>query len=46
MPGCVTQGETLEELRANLTEAVAGWLEAGNAAHEIAAQDQWLELAL
>jgi len=26
LPGCVTQAETLEELKANLHEAVEGWL--------------------
>jgi predicted RNase H-like HicB family nuclease len=26
LPGCYTQGETLEELRANLREAAEGWL--------------------
>ncbi len=26
MPGCVAQGETWAELRANLIEAAAGWL--------------------
>lgn len=26
LPGCHTQGETLEEVRANLCEAVEGWL--------------------
>ena len=25
--GCRTQGETLDEVRANLREAIAGWLE-------------------
>jgi predicted RNase H-like HicB family nuclease len=25
-PGCCTQGETLEEVRANLLEAADGWL--------------------
>ncbi len=29
LPGCFTQGESLEEVRENLLEAVAGWLEAG-----------------
>ncbi len=42
--GCVTQGETRAELEANLREAVAGWLEAGESGvdptHEI------LELAV
>ncbi len=27
LPGCVAQGETLDELRANLHEAIAAWLE-------------------
>jgi predicted RNase H-like HicB family nuclease len=26
LPGCHTQGETLEEVRANLREAAEGWL--------------------
>ena len=27
LPGCVTDGETLEELKSNLAEAAEGWLE-------------------
>jgi len=26
LPGCVTQGETMEEITLNLLEAVEGWL--------------------
>jgi predicted RNase H-like HicB family nuclease len=26
MPGCVTQGETLDEIVVNLAEAAGGWL--------------------
>jgi predicted RNase H-like HicB family nuclease len=33
LPGCYTQGETLEEVQANLREAVEGWL---NSAHDAA----------
>lgn len=29
LPGCVTQGETIDEVRENLHEAVEAWLEAG-----------------
>jgi len=36
LPGCVTEGDTREELIANLREAVEGWL-------EVAAEDQLLE---
>ncbi|HEY1378200.1 MAG TPA: type II toxin-antitoxin system HicB family antitoxin [Gemmataceae bacterium] len=27
LPGCVSQGETLDEARANIREAAEGWLE-------------------
>ncbi len=26
LPGCVTQGETLVEVKANLRQAITGWL--------------------
>jgi predicted RNase H-like HicB family nuclease len=26
LPGCATQGETMDELRDNLREAIEGWL--------------------
>lgn len=28
LPGCVSQGETLDEVVANVREAIAGWLDA------------------
>jgi predicted RNase H-like HicB family nuclease len=28
LPGCVTQGETMDELKANLREAIDLWFEA------------------
>ena len=46
LPGCVTQGESLEEVRANLKEAIEGWLDAGDLTGTIAEDDQVLELAL
>jgi len=45
LPGGVTQGETREELEANLREAVEGWLSAGEAGTNAAA-GELLELAL
>lgn len=33
LPGCYTEGETLDEVRANLREAVEGWL---GSAHDAA----------
>jgi len=26
LPGCFSQGETMEEIRANIREAIEGWL--------------------
>jgi predicted RNase H-like HicB family nuclease len=46
LPGCVTQGETMVELRANLKEAIQGWLEAGNPETSEAQGNEILELAV
>jgi predicted RNase H-like HicB family nuclease len=27
LPGCVTEGETIEEVQANIVEAAEGWLD-------------------
>jgi predicted RNase H-like HicB family nuclease len=43
LPGCVTQGESIEELRSNLQEAIELWLEAGSPEET---EDQILELAV
>jgi predicted RNase H-like HicB family nuclease len=32
LPGCYTDGETLDEVRANLREAAEGWLSSAHAA--------------
>ena len=36
LPGCFTQGESLEEVRVNLQEAITGWYEAGESAEQVA----------
>ena len=46
LPGCVTQGETLDEIRANLHEAIALWLSVDEPSLPLATDDQVLELAL
>jgi predicted RNase H-like HicB family nuclease len=40
------EGDSIEEIRANLKEAVEGWLDAGEPTEAIAEADQILELAL
>jgi len=42
LPGCYTQGETLEEVRANLREAAEAWL---SSAHDRAAAPPAAETA-
>ena len=44
-PGCFTQAETLEELEANIQEAVEAWLLAGEP-DESSNDEQILEVAI
>lgn len=46
LPGCVSQGETLDELLVNLREAIAGWLDADIALPRSDGRERVLELAL
>ena len=46
LPGCVSQGESMDELRATLREAVEAWLEAGETEGREGDEDQILELAM
>jgi predicted RNase H-like HicB family nuclease len=46
LPGCVTQGETEEELTANLREAIELWLSVESTDTGVAENDRIIELAL
>jgi len=46
IPGCATQGETMEELRSNLREAIKGCLSGPVEVPSSQADDQVIELAL
>jgi predicted RNase H-like HicB family nuclease len=46
IPGCATQGETIEELRSNLREAIEGCLSVPVETSKIQTDDQVIELAL
>jgi predicted RNase H-like HicB family nuclease len=46
IPGCATQGETMEELRRNLREAIEGCLSVPVDATSVETGDQVIELAL
>jgi predicted RNase H-like HicB family nuclease len=46
LPGCVTQGETEEEVTSNLREAVELWLSVETTDAGVAQNDRIIELAL
>jgi predicted RNase H-like HicB family nuclease len=46
LPGCLTQGETLEELRSNLREAIELWLSVDDHLTPANANDTVLELTV
>ena len=46
LPGCVSQGETVEEVRDNLREAMEGWLAVETPEAEVSQNDHVIELAL
>ena len=46
LPGCASQGETVNELRSNIREAIEGWLLAEDAAAKPEGADQVIEVAV
>ena len=46
LPGCVSQGETVDELRSNNREAIEGWLMAEDEAAKTRQADQIVEVAV
>ena len=46
LPGCITEGDTIEELKSNLKDAIEGWLEVANDSHLIEENTQILEVAV
>jgi len=46
LPGCVSQGETIDELRSNIREAIEGWLLAEDEAVQGKQADQVIEVAV
>ena len=46
LPGCLTQGETLDELKVNLREAIELWLSVGDETMKSNPSDEFLELTV
>ncbi|AFY50470.1 hypothetical protein Nos7524_4727 [Nostoc sp. PCC 7524] len=46
LPGCITEGDTIEEVMANLKDAIEGWLDVANSFNAIESTDQVVEIAV
>ena len=46
LPGCITEGDTMEELESNLQDAIRGWLEVANDNYAVENNTQILEVAV
>ena len=46
LPGCITEGDTIEEVIINLKDAMVGWLDVANSREAIASTDQVVEIAV
>ncbi len=46
LPGCLTQAETLDELKVNLREAIELWLSVGDETMKSNPSDEFLELTV
>ena len=46
LPGCVSQGETIDDVRTNVREAIEGWLLAEEGTTQASAADRVLEVTV
>ena len=46
LPGCITEGDSMEEVMANLKDAIEGWLDVANSRNIIAPTDRVVEIAV
>jgi predicted RNase H-like HicB family nuclease len=46
LPGCITEGETIDEVIMNLKDAIEGWLDVANERQIAQSTDQIVEIAV
>ncbi|WP_341739294.1 type II toxin-antitoxin system HicB family antitoxin [Microcoleus sp. CAWBG640] len=46
LPGCITEGDTIEEVMINLKDAMVGWLEVANSREAVASTDKIVEITV
>jgi predicted RNase H-like HicB family nuclease len=44
LPGCITEGETMEQVVANLKDAIEGWLDVANSRNAVELPDRVVEI--
>ena len=46
LPGCITEGDSMEEVMANLKDAIEGWIDVANSRKVIESTDRVVEIAI
>ena len=46
LPGCITEGDSMEEVMDNLKDAIEGWLDVANSRNVIEPTDRVVEIAI
>ena len=46
LPGCITEGDTIDEVTTNLRDAIEGWLDVANERQIAQSMDQIVEIAV
>jgi predicted RNase H-like HicB family nuclease len=46
LPGCITEGDSIEEVMANLKDAIEGWLYVANSRNAVESTAQIVEIAV
>ncbi len=46
LPGCITEGDTWEELTNNLQDAIQGWLEVANNVDTLESEDKIIDITV
>ena len=46
LPGCITEGDTMDEVLINLKDAIEGWLEVANNSQSVESTAQIIEIAV
>lgn len=46
LPGCITEGDTMDEVMANLKDAIVGWLDVANNRNAVEPTAQVVEIAI